>query len=123
VCPDVVCADAAVACSSGLVPTAHGCLSCAEATQQVADTIDKALSTSQACDTVDDCTYGAASTACAGACPVAVSKDNQGYFEDLVNLVSEDYCQDFVATCGYSTPKCAVTTLDCVGGACTLVQN
>jgi hypothetical protein len=123
VCPDVSCADAAVSCPRGLVPTAEGCLACAEITDHIGSVIDALLSTSTACNTVDDCTYGAMSTTCAGACPVAVAKNEQAAFEATVDLLSEDYCQDFVATCGYTTPKCAVASLGCVNGACALVPN
>jgi hypothetical protein len=123
VCPDVACPDASVSCSRGLVPTSHGCLACAEILDHIDTVVSSALSTSTACNTAGDCVYGATSTTCAGACPVAVSKAKQADFEATVTQLSEEYCQDFVPTCGYSTPKCASTSLGCVNGACTLVIN
>jgi hypothetical protein len=105
-------------CQAAEVPTVQGCMSCEEVTQVLTNAIEAARLANAACSTDTECTLANSSTLCAGDCPVAVSASGKNAFESAVSKLSNDYCSDFVPTCGYSTPKCALPTLVCSAGSC-----
>jgi hypothetical protein len=113
-----LCDGGTPACQAAEVPTVQGCMSCEEVTQVLTNAIEAARVAAAACSTDADCTLANSSTLCAGDCPVAVSTSGKSAFENAVSKLSNDYCSDFVPTCGYSTPKCALPTLVCSAGSC-----
>ncbi|MBK8997816.1 MAG: hypothetical protein IPM35_19000 [Myxococcales bacterium] len=120
--PEVGCPDAG-SCPSNQVPTVKGCLGCSDASSQLNDGIEAARKASSACGTAADCVLTGAGTACAGSCQVAVSKSGEAAFQAALSKLDADYCSGFVPVCGYSTPKCAVPTLECTGGSCEAKFN
>lgn len=121
-CPPENCVDAGT-CPSGQVPTVEGCLSCSDASSKLDAAIEAARKANAACGTAGDCVLTASGTACAGACQVAVSASGEAAFKALLSKLDGDYCSGFVPVCGYSTPKCAVPTLECNAGSCEAKFN
>lgn len=116
-CPD------AGTCPTGQVPTIEGCLSCDAATTAFSNAIEAARLANAACNTAADCVLTGSGTACAGACQVAVSAAGQSAFAAALAKIDAGYCSGFVAVCGYSTPKCAMPTLECQAGLCQTVYQ
>jgi hypothetical protein len=126
-CSPVVCPDASTdanpTCASNQVPTVDGCLTCSDASTKLNDAIEAARKANAACGTAADCVLTGAGTACAGDCQIAVSTSGKAAFEAALAKLDADYCSGFVPVCGYSTPKCAMPTLECTGGLCATKFN
>ena len=74
----------------------------------------------KACQLDDDCTAIDVSTACQGACPMAV---NSGMANDVLKAIgwfNDNVCVpfDYAKQCGFSTPKCLAPNVGCDAGVC-----
>jgi hypothetical protein len=72
------------------------------------------------CAAKADCTTLDVSTACQGACPLAVHKDTVGPAQTKLTSFSVGVCQAFDAAgkCGYATPGCLAPDPTCEDGVC-----
>ena len=72
------------------------------------------------CKTDEDCVTISVSTACQGACPMAVEAGMQNDVLKAIGWFDENVCQKFgyAAKCGYSTPKCMAPNPGCEAGMC-----
>ncbi len=111
-CPD---------CGAGQVRTFEGCMTCDAVTAALSEALETERLANAACRTVADCVLTASDTACRGTCPVAVSVAGERAFTAALSWTDRDYCSEFAAECGYSTPKCAAPKLECQTGLCQTV--
>lgn len=72
------------------------------------------------CQGDEDCTTVDVSTACQGACPLAVSVGVKDEVAKAVGWFDDNVCKphDFATNCGYSTPKCMAPNPGCKAGKC-----
>lgn len=111
-CPD---------CGAGQVRTFEGCMTCDAVTAALSEALETERLANAGCRTVADCVLTASDTACRGTCPVAVSVAGERAFTAALSWTDRDYCSEFAAECGYSTPKCAAPKLECQTGLCQTV--
>jgi hypothetical protein len=105
-------------CEGDKVPTIDGCIGCSQVTTAIQGLKEASMGMFTSCETVDDCTTTNDGTVCAGACPIAVNTSSAGAYQTLLDVISSNYCQGYVAKCGYMTPSCAQGTLVCKDNVC-----
>lgn len=82
--------------------------------------IDSAVDASNNCEIDNDCEAVDKSTACMGACPVAINQAHKDAFAATLDALDKGICvaNDYAKKCGYATPKCLAPNPGCVAGKC-----
>ena len=82
--------------------------------------IEAAVDASNDCQVDEDCEAVDKSTACMGACPVAINSGHKDAFAATLGALDKAICvaNDYAKLCGYATPKCLGPNPGCVAGKC-----
>ena len=86
----------------------------------LSDVVNGVGDTAKACVVDDECVAISVSTACQGACPLAVNSGMQNDVLLAVGWFDEHVCKQFgyAEKCGYSTPKCMAPNVGCEAKSC-----
>ena len=97
---------------------------CEQMTGDLDSELNQALNTHNACSEDSGCVAVSISTACRGACPVAVKASAQEAFEANMDDIDQRLCivTQFAQVCGFATPGCVSAQAQCVNGRCEMVD-
>jgi len=126
--PNTTCAGGAWKCDAGFfkpTPTADCVPATCEAmdaarNQAISDLVEQ-LAT---CAADSECSVTSISTDCQGACGAAIRIGKTDEFEMALKAINQALCveTDYVAKCGYATPKCLAPDPGCVAGMCVYTK-
>ncbi len=124
-----VCANKTWVCKAGYFQTTSASKACMEATCSLmiaahGEAIGGVAATINKCSHDTDCIIVATSTACQGACGVAVNKAEASVLEASIAWADANICKanGYAAKCGFATPKCVAPKPGCAAGVCVYAK-
>jgi hypothetical protein len=117
-----ICSDAP-SCSSDLLTTVIGCLSCTDGREALLERVNETADRYNLCSTDADCFLARGTTTCDTACPLPINRNlTDGFNRDMARL-ERGFCStgsNWAERCGTSGPDCATDAPVCRDGRCAI---